>query len=215
MKIIELSLDDNLINSGMAMGAISLVESPAVEVFFMAFSKEGKKEKYYFSTPKIGDKQLVYSAALIPDKLILRKDEQTGEFYSVYFSKETVAKCSEAYLKNNFNNFTADHNESIDNVNVIESWIVTDPSNDKANSLGFKDLVPGTWFVGAHIQNELIWDRIKAGELRGWSIESFFTEAFAKMSLEKELNEDDFINQRLDEIEAIEDREDAIGKLME
>ena len=46
---------------------------------------------------------------------------------------------------------------------------------DKATHLGFK--VPtGTWMVAMKIDNEDIWQKVKAGKVRGFSIEGFFTE---------------------------------------
>jgi hypothetical protein len=196
MKIVELKLTEDIINSGIAMGAISIVEAPAVETLFMKFSKDEKK-KYSFSIPIVGDKQIVYSAALIPNKLILRQYEDTGEYYQVYFSEDTVAKCSEVYLRNNFNSFTIGHENSISDIYITESWII-DSEKDKAYSLGFEGLPKGTWMVAAKIDNKIIWEKVKNGELNGWSIESFFSESFSKISSKKEFSKEDYIKNQLE-----------------
>ena len=195
MKIIELTISDN--PSDLNLEAISLVEEPAVEINFMIFSKNNQtQKKYIFTENKIGEKQMVYGPALIPDKLILRQNEETGEYYSVYFSKQTVDKCMNAYMSKNFNKFTVDHENNIKNIRIIENWKVEDPKNDKANHLGFQ--VPaGTWMTGAKVDNEMIWEKIKAGELRGFSIEGFFVENFVKQAFKKEVDIDDFIEQQL------------------
>lgn len=45
------------------------------------------------------------------------------------------------------NNATLEHDEKVGDTTYFESWIVEDPANDKANALGFKDIVKKTWFV--------------------------------------------------------------------
>ena len=52
---------------------------------------------------------------------------------------------------------------------------------DKSKLYGF-DLPNGTWFVKMKIQNEDLWNKIKEGELKGLSIEGYFTDKMAKMS---------------------------------
>ena len=44
---------------------------------------------------------MLVSPALIPNKNIFRHDPNTDSDYYVYFSKETVRKASELYLKHN------------------------------------------------------------------------------------------------------------------
>ena len=58
---------------------------------------------------------------------------------------------------------------------LIESWIVEDPANDKANALGFNPS-KGDWYVSYKINNRETWDKIKAGELTGFSIAGQFIE---------------------------------------
>jgi hypothetical protein len=213
MKIIELTIDDNAIDNGLSLEAISLVNKPAIEINFLALSKDKTSKSFKFEEVKTADKQMIYGPALIPNKLILRKTE-ANEYYSVYFSEATVEKCAKAYMSKSFNSFSVDHENDIKNVNIIENWLVTDPDNDKANAIGFK--VPkGTWMVGAKIENEGIWERIKAGELKGFSIEGFFTEAFSKLSLKKELNEEEWLEERLNEIEKIDNKDEIGNKILE
>jgi hypothetical protein len=46
------------------------------------------------------------------------------------------------------------------------------------------DLPNGTWFVKMKIENEELWQKIKAGELKGLSIEGYFTNKFESMQKE-------------------------------
>ena len=52
---------------------------------------------------------------------------------------------------------------------------------DKSKLYGY-DLPNGTWFVKMKITNEDLWQKIKAGELKGLSIEGYFTDKMEKMS---------------------------------
>ena len=40
---------------------------------------------------------------------------------------------------------------------------------------GFEDLPDGTWFISAKVNNDAIWSKIKAGEVRGFSVEGNFS----------------------------------------
>ena len=51
---------------------------------------------------------------------------------------------------------------------------------DKSKMYGF-DLPNGTWFVKMKINNDELWQKIKAGELKGLSIEGYFTDKFEAM----------------------------------
>ena len=196
MTIKELILDEN---SDFNLEAISLVNSPAVEVNFIALSKT--KEKLYknftFTENKVGEKMMIYGPAMTPNKLILRLNEETDEYYQIYFSKDTVEKCCRFYMTKNFNKFSIEHETETYDAKVVENWIINDSLNDKANNLGFV-LPQGTWMCGVKIENESLWEKIKNGELRGFSIEGFFADAFFKQSKLKEKKEEDYLKEQLE-----------------
>jgi ribosomal protein S17E len=124
---------------------------------------------------------MLVSPALIPNKHIFRYDPNTDSEYYVYFSPETVRKASELYLKhNNHHKATHEHNERVSGVLTVESWI-KEGDSDKSKLFGY-DLPNGTWFVKMKITNDDLWQKIKEGELKGLSIEGYFTDKMAKMS---------------------------------
>ena len=85
-------------NEELAIDAISLVSSPAIEQDFVFFGKE----KNNLTLAKVDEeKRMLVSPALIPNKQIFRYDPNTDSEYYVYFSPETVRKASELYLKHN------------------------------------------------------------------------------------------------------------------
>ena len=175
-KIIELVIDGD---EELAIDAISLVSAPAIEQDFVFFGKE----KNNLTFAKVDeDKRMLISPALIPDKQIFRHDPQTQSDYYVYFSKDTVRKASELYLKNNnHHKATQEHEERVSGVLTVESWIIDDPKMDKSSLYGFS-LPKGTWMVSMRITNDQVWKEIKSGSLKGLSIEGYFTDKMQKMS---------------------------------
>jgi hypothetical protein len=40
----------------------------------------------------------------------------------------------------------------------------------------------GTWFVGVKVENDEVWNQVKEGKIKGFSIEGFFNEVGVEMS---------------------------------
>ena len=175
-KITELVISEE--NESLAIDAISLVNSPAIEVDFIFFGKE--KNNLTFSKVDEEKRELI-SPALIPNKQIFRYDPNTDQEYYVYFSKDTVKKAAYSYLKhNNHHKATYEHEQRVAGVLTVESWI-KEGDSDKSKLYGY-DLNDGTWFVKMKIENDELWERIKSGELKGLSIEGYFVDKLSKMS---------------------------------
>ena len=183
-KIVELIISDD--NQELAIDAISLVTSPAIENNFVFFGKE----KNNLTFAKVDEeKRMLVSPALIPNKQIFRHDPNTDSDYYVFFSKATVRKASELYLKhNNHHKATYQHQDRVSGVLTVESWI-KEGDSDKSKLYGY-DLPNGTWFVKMKIENDELWQKIKAGELKGLSIEGYFTNKFEQMQKKEFTNEE-------------------------
>ena len=176
-SIVELVIDET--SEELAIDAISLVSAPAIEEDFVYFGKE-KNNLTFAKVDK--EKRMLVSPALIPDKQIFRYDANTDSEYYVYFSKETVRKASELYLKNNnHHKATHEHQDRVSGVLTVESWIIEDTKVDKSTLYCFS-LPKGTWMVKMRIDNDELWEKIKSGELKGLSIEGYFTDKMEKMS---------------------------------
>ncbi len=169
MDIIELILDED--SEGLTgIEAVSIVEMPAIESDFVTLSEQEIK------LAKIDDeKRLLMGAALIPNKPIFRKNGD-NTFY-VYFSQKTVRRASELFFQNSMqNNATLEHEMEINNLTVVESWIVEDTEMDKSKKYGLN--VPnGTWMISMKVENDEVWnDYVKTGKVKGFSIEGFFAD---------------------------------------
>jgi len=174
-KITELVIDEQ--NEALAIDAISLVTSPALEVDFVFFGKE--KNNLTFAKVDEEKRELI-APALIPNKQIYRYDANTDSDYYVYFSKDTVKKAAYSYLKhNNHHKATYQHEQRVAGVLTVESWI-KEGDQDKSKLYGF-NLADGTWFVKMKIENDDLWNKIKEGELKGLSIEGYFVDKLEKM----------------------------------
>tara|TARA_R100001086_G_scaffold125343_3_gene64805 strand:- start:429 stop:1151 length:723 start_codon:yes stop_codon:yes gene_type:complete len=175
-KIVELLVSEE--NKDLTIDAISLVNSPAIEQDFVYFGKE----KNNLTLAKVDEeKRMIVSPALIPNKQIFRYDPNTDSEYYVYFSPDTVRKASELYLKhNNHHKATYEHKDRVSGVLTVESWIIEDSKTDKSTLYGYS-LPKGTWMVKMKIENDELWQKVKAGELKGLSIEGYFTNKFEDM----------------------------------
>lgn len=145
---------------------ISMVSNPAIEVDYVALAKQDDVEVKLSSD----ERHICYGPALIPNKDIYRNNGEQ-EFY-INFTEESIVKMSQEFMKNyKQHEVNLQHEENVDEVFVVESWIVEDPYRDKSNALGF-NVPKNTWMVGMKVNNIDTWERVKSGELKGFSVES-------------------------------------------
>lgn len=167
-EVYELYLDEN--DDDVGVFTISLVEEPAIMTNFHYFNKEGSKLVTQFKTLN-KEQRLVAGPSMIPDIEIPRQDAE-GNPYAVTFSKETIKKAAYKFMKDkNISNVNVDHQESVPDVYVVESWLTEAPSKDKSSKWGFK-LPKGSWFTIFKVENDVLWeDYVKSGKLKGFSVE--------------------------------------------
>jgi hypothetical protein len=189
VEIIELLIDDTKLEAG--INAVSVVESPAIEENFIALKKHEVELKEVDA-----EKRILMGAALVPNKQIYRRNKDK-EFY-IYFSEDTVRKASELFLmRANQNNATYEHERKmLDGMSVVESWIIEDEKTDKSRLYNF-NLPKGTWMISMKVNNDDVWQKVKDGEVKGFSIEGHFVDKY-EMSLQE--NEEDEIIAFLKEI---------------
>ena len=188
MKIIELILDEEQEDAGVE--AISIVESPAIESDFIALKDQEIK------LAKVdGDKKILMGALLIPNKPIYRNGAE-GEYY-IYFSKDTVQKASQMYLKNGYqNNSTLEHAETLNGLTLVESWLVEDEVQDKSRKYGLNVPV-GTWMGAVKVNNDEIWQEyVKTNKVKGFSIEGYFAD---KMESPKDKIKEEYSKDKSDQ----------------
>ena len=184
MRIVELILDEEQEESGIE--AISIVESPAIESDFVALKTEEIKLAEIDK-----EKRILLGALLIPNKPIYRKGSE-GDYY-IFFSKDTISKASQMYLRNGYqNNSTLEHSKDLKGLTLVESWIVEDEVQDKSRKYGLNVPV-GTWMGAVKVNNDEIWNEyVRTNKVKGFSIEGYFAD---KMESPKEKIKEDMSSE--------------------
>jgi hypothetical protein len=129
------------------------------------------------------EERIVVGPAMIPDKKIFRRDED-GTEYEVFFTKETIRIIAEKFFKKGFQNNGNEMHNSAKPVDLVffQSWIA-DESKGIPKMKQFESLPDGTWFLGAKINAEESWAKVKDGTFKGFSVEGMFDMMPIKMSM--------------------------------
>lgn len=167
-KIYKIKIDPTDQITG--MDAISLVECPAVEVDFLKFSKEEPKSLQFTNE----EKRIITGVALLADTPIYRV-KPDGEEYYVVFDRETIEQLVTKYSKYMFNNVVnIEHSDQhfVDGMYMIESYLKN--SERGIVPIEFSEIPDGSWIVSYKVNNPDVWEKIKSGEVKGFSIQGVF-----------------------------------------
>lgn len=154
------------------MVCVSLVDNPAVDCDFMAFSAEKKIPVCAISNE---EKRLVRGVLMRADFPIYRV-APTGEEFYIIFSAHTIRRMTERFLEQgNQGNVNTMHapGSDVEGVNLVQLFI-----KDKSAGIdpaGFEDVEDGSLFGEYHVANDDVWADIKAGKFKGFSIEGIFS----------------------------------------
>jgi len=157
-------------NEEAGMVTISLVDFPATESDFVAFEKEKELQKFAIENE---EKHIVRGLVMAANMLIYRIHPIYGEYY-IYYDAQTLRTMAERYLKNNFqNNVDLNHNgELVEGVDMVQFFIKD--SENGINPKGFEAYADGSLFAEFHINNEDVWEQVKNGDFKGFSLEGYF-----------------------------------------
>lgn len=158
-------------DEGTGMLRISLVDSPAVMSDFLAFREEKVPVMYRVQDE---EKRLVRGVVMRADFPIYRRDARAGEYYIIY-KADTIRIMAEKYLlesrQNNVNLMHEDGSD-VDGVQMVQYFIKDSASG--VSPEGFDDIADGSLFAEFHVVNDDVWDEIKAGTYKGFSLEGIF-----------------------------------------
>lgn len=177
LPILECSIDDK---DDSGIYAISFVESPAIEVDFIALSKHQKNHKLHFNE----DRQILTGAVLQPGQLIYREDAENGEYY-ITFSEKTIEKVAHKMMRTGIalQNTTHQHQTELSGNYLTEIWVIENPELDKSKALGFEGLPKGTLMCSYRVADVKYWkSEVKTGNVKGFSLEGFFYQNPINMS---------------------------------
>jgi hypothetical protein len=149
------------------MYKISLVDDPAVMSNFLAFDNNRKVLMYQVED---NEKRLVRGVVMRADFPIYRYHPQMGEYYIIY-KPEQIRIMAEKYLaEKRQNDVNVMHDSDVEGVQMVQYFI-------KGNGVsveGFDDIADGSLFAEFHILNDEVWESVKEGSYRGFSLEGVF-----------------------------------------
>lgn len=166
---------------------IALVDSPAMLTEWLMFDEHKPVE---FKMALQEEQKIVTAPVIIADLPIYRKIENE-EFYVVY-KKETNMQILQKYMLDGNQKkvkLTHDTTDLSKGVFVFEIFM-SDASRGISAPKGFESLSDGTIYCSMKVNNDQIWNEIKAGKVNGISLEGFF-------DLEKEI---DLTEQQIESI---------------
>jgi hypothetical protein len=157
--------------------ALSWAESKLKQIERQSFAIQDEEER------------IITGALMLADTPIYRNDGN-GEYY-VVFSKDTIKKIAQKYFKKGYQNnvnLMHDSGQVMEGVTMFESWIVDEKRGVKPMK-GFEDVNDGSWFGSFKVENDDVWNMVKDGKIRGFSVEGIFN--YSKpMSKEEKMMED-------------------------
>lgn len=151
---------------------VSLVDYPAVESNFVAFKKEAEALKF-----KIEDEEqhLLTGVVMRCGFPIYRRTDENFEYYIVY-DAETIKIMAQKMLEDNAqNNINLMHEDGtdVDSVKMLEIFIKD--SEKGVSPVGFEDIEEGSLFATYKVESDDLWQQIKDGEFKGFSLEGYFS----------------------------------------
>ena len=112
---------------------------------------------------------------MLADIPIFRSDATYGDYY-VAFTKDTIFKIAQKFFKKGYQNnvnLMHDSGSVVEGLTMFESFI-TDKSRGIMPMKGFEDVPDGSWFGSFKVDNEEVWQMIKDGKVKGFSVEGLF-----------------------------------------
>ncbi len=180
LPLYEMRISDDP-NSDLEVKFVALVDNPAIQKHFLAF-----KEQKFAAIDD--DRRIISGPAMLADVPIMRMDDKLGQ-YQVIFKAPTIFQIAQKFFAKGFNsnfNLMHDPKQKCEGVTVFESFIV-DSSRGIKPMTGFEDAPDGSWFLSAKVNNDEVWEKVKSGEVKGFSVEGVFAHTIPQQMSEDEI----------------------------
>jgi len=121
------------------------------------------------------EKRIISGPLMLADELIYRNNDKMGEHY-VKFSADTIKQIAIKFAKKKYQNHVNlmhDPEQKVKGVTMFESWL-TDKERGIMPMKGFEGVADGSWFGSFYVENDKVWQQVKAGDFRGFSVEGMF-----------------------------------------
>lgn len=118
------------------------------------------------------EKRVVTGPLMVANLPIYRFNEELGDHY-VVFRPEVIEKIVLKFFKDKKTDQANIMHDGVqvDGVYLFESFIIDER---KPTPIGFDKLPNGSWFGSFKVENDAVWEQVKAGEFAGFSVEGMF-----------------------------------------
>lgn len=148
---------------------VSLVDAPAVESDFLAYGKKDAPQTYNVSSEEL---HRVFGVVLRADYPIYREDADGGGYYIVFRAEQIREFAQLMFKRGKQGNIDLNHDMvDVAGVEIVQAFI-----KDTAKGItpaGYEDIADGSLFCEYQVTDAEIWERVKAGEFKGFSVEIF------------------------------------------
>ena len=150
---------------------VSLVDDPAVMSDFVAFDAQKRARMFAVESE---EKRLVFGVVARADFPIFRTDPVLGDHY-VIFPAESIREMAQKYLtEGRADRVDEMHDgDDVEDVHLVQ-WFIKDSAKG-INPEGFDDIADGSLFAEYHVEDDEIWQQVKDGTYKGFSMEVFYT----------------------------------------
>jgi hypothetical protein len=172
---------------GVLVGDEGYEQEQAAAVCYSKWENRNKMSAMQFSIQD-ADRRIISGALMLADTPIYRNDEQMGEYY-LTFSADEIYKGVQKFFRNNRQSaLNIEHNQDTyqQGVTMFESFIV-DRKRGIMPMKGYEDVPDGSWFGSFKVDNEKVWNAVKEGTFKGFSIEGILSTRPVEMSKEAAL----------------------------
>jgi hypothetical protein len=180
IPIYKITIDDEYADGeNLGIEMIAFTSTPAIKVRGLAF---GADKKMIFADDL---KYRITAPAMIPMD-IYRKSDDEGEYY-VQFTAEVIEQIHTKFMADlrNRDIFNLEHDtDKKVPAYILETWIVDNPTQDKAFSTFGIEVPKGTLMLTAQVTDKDYFEELVAKEQIGFSIEGFLG-----LKLSKHLNQ--------------------------
>lgn len=153
------------------MYTVSLVDYPAVESDFLYFNENKKQMTFSIEN----EEQRIITGVLMRCDFPIYRITDAGYEYYIMYDKATIELMAEKWIADGFANYVnLQHNplNYVDGVYLKELYIKD--TERGINPKGFETISDGSLFATYKVLNDDVWNGIKSGEFKGFSLEGYF-----------------------------------------
>lgn len=153
------------------MYTVSLVDYPAVESDFLYFNENKKQMTFSIEN----EEQRIITGVLMRCDFPIYRITDDGYEYYIMYDKATIELMAEKWIADGFANYVnLMHNplNYVDGVYLKELYIKD--TERGINPKGFETISDGSLFATYKVLNDDVWNGIKSGEFKGFSLEGYF-----------------------------------------